>query len=230
MNRYVVVGLGHFGSFIAKRLYELGNEVIALDTDVNVVDAHGPFVTRALAGDATRREVLDEAGADDADVAIVSTGQNLGASMLSLLALRDLGVKAIYVKVQSIEHARMADALGATDTVFPEMEAATNLAQRITSGRLLHYTAYGDQFGIQEMAVPQTWSGKSLIDLELRRRYGISIVALHDVLRRAVSVFKRAVSGPARSKLTMDTQTPTGATHSRGACFRRHTRSTREHR
>ena len=188
MNRYVVVGLGHFGSFIAKRLYELGNEVIALDTDVNVVDAHGPFVTRALAGDATRREVLDEAGADDADVAIVSTGQNLGASMLSLLALRDLGVKAIYVKVQSIEHARMADALGATDTVFPEMEAATNLAQRITSGRLLHYTAYGDQFGIQEMAVPDSWSGKTLQELRLPLEYQIQVVAVHDNLRDTITI------------------------------------------
>jgi len=188
VNRYVVVGLGHFGSFIAKRLYELGNEVIALDTDVNIVDAHGPFVTRALAGDATRKDVLDEAGADDADIAIVSTGQNLGASMLSLLALRDLGVKAIYVKVQSIEHARIAEALGATDTVFPEMEAATNLAQRVTSGRLLHYTAYGDQFGIQEMAVPDSWSGKTLQDLRLPSEYQIQVVAVHDNLRDSITI------------------------------------------
>lgn len=98
MNRYVVVGLGHFGSFMAKRLYELGNEVIAIDTDAGVVDAHGPFVTRAFAGDATKREVLQEVGAEGADVAIVSTGDNIGASVLALLALRDLSVKAIYVK------------------------------------------------------------------------------------------------------------------------------------
>jgi trk system potassium uptake protein TrkA len=188
VNRYVVVGLGHFGSFIAKRLYELGNEVIALDTDVNVVDAHGPFVTRALAGDATKKEVLQEAGADDADVAIVSTGQNLGASMLSLLALRDLNVKAVYVKVQSIEHARIAEALGATDTVFPEMQAATNLAQRITSGKLLHYTAYGEQFGIQEMAVPESWCGKSLQDLRLPQDYQIQVVAVHDMLRDVIAI------------------------------------------
>lgn len=188
MNRYVVVGLGHFGSFIAKRLYELGNEVIAIDNDVNVVDAHGPFVTRALAGDATKREVLDEAGADDADVAIVSTGGNIGASVLALLALRDLNVKAIFVKVQSIEHARIAEALGATDTVFPEMQAATNLAQRITSGRLLHYTAYGEQFGIQEMAVPDSWSGRTLQDLRLPQEYQIQVVAVHDNLRDTITI------------------------------------------
>lgn len=188
MNRYVVVGLGHFGSFMAKRLYELGNEVIAIDTDAGVVDAHGPFVTRAFAGDATKREVLQEVGAEGADVAIVSTGDNIGASVLALLALRDLSVKAIYVKVQSIEHARIADALGATDTVFPEMEAATNLAQRITSGSLLHYTAYGEQFGIQEMAVPDSWAGKSLQQLRLPQEYQIQVVAIHDNLRDTITI------------------------------------------
>jgi trk system potassium uptake protein TrkA len=188
VNRFVVVGLGHFGSFMAKRLYELGNEVIAVDSEVSVVDAHGPFVTRALAGDATKREVLQEAGAEDADVGIISTGQNLGASVLALLALRDLGVKQTYVKVQSIEHARIAEALGATDTVFPEMQAATNLAQRITSGRLLHYTAYGEQFGIQEMAVPETWYGKTLQDLRLPQEYQIQVVAVHDVLRDVITI------------------------------------------
>jgi trk system potassium uptake protein TrkA len=188
VNRYVVVGLGHFGSFIAKRLYELGNEVIAVDLDVAIVDAHGPFVTRAFAGDATKKDILVEAGCEEADVAIVSTGDNLGASVLSLLALRDIRVKATYVKVQSIEHARIADALGATDTVFPEMQAATNLAQRITSGRLLHYTAYGEQFGIQEMAVPDSWSGKTLQDLRLPAEYQIQVVAVHDNLRDVIAI------------------------------------------
>ena len=206
MNRYVVIGLGHFGSFVAKRLYELGNEVIALDLDVDVVDAHGPFVSRALAGDATKREVLDEAGAEGADVGIVSTGENLGASVLALLALRDLKVKAIYVKVQSIEHARIAEALGATDTVFPEMEAATNLAQRITSGKLLHYTAYGEQFGIQEMAVPDAWYGKNLQELRLPQEYEIQVVAVHDILRDTI-----AIPAPTRPLTSSDTLLIAGA-------------------
>jgi trk system potassium uptake protein len=188
VNRFVVVGLGHFGSFIAKRLYELGHEVIAIDNRQQLVDAHGPFVTRAITGDATRKEVLDEVGADDSDAAIISTGDNLGASILSLLALRDLRVKSIYVKVQSIEHARIAEALGATDTVFPEMQAATNLAQRITSGKLLHYTAYSEQFGIQEMAAPSAWHGKKLQDLRLPQDYQIQVVAVHDNLMDTITI------------------------------------------
>lgn len=206
MNRFVVVGLGHFGSFIAKRLYELGHEVIAVDNRADLVDAHGPFVTRALVGDATHKDVLDEAGADDADAAIISTGDNLGASILSLLALRDLRVKAIYVKVQSIEHARIAEALGATDTVFPEMQAATNLAQRITSGKLLHYTAYSEQFGIQEMAVPTTWNGKTLQELKVAQDHAIQVVAVHDNLQDSITI-----PDPTRPLLPSDTLLIAGA-------------------
>lgn len=190
MNRFVVIGLGNFGATVARRLYELGHEVVAFDTSTAVVDAIGPYVTRAIAGDATKREVLDEAGADGADAGIVAIGDNLGASILSLLALRDLKVQNIYVKVMSEDHARIAEALGATDTVFPERQAATNLASRITSGKLLHYTAYGEQFAIQEMAVPESWAGKTLAELELPTKLNIQIVAIHDILRDVLAIPK----------------------------------------
>lgn len=188
MNRFVVVGLGNFGAFVARQLYELGHEVVAFDQDVAVVDANGPFVTRAIAGDATRREVLAEGGAEGAQFGIVSTGDNLGASVLALLALRDLGVTDIYVKVQSEEHARIADALGATETVFPEKQAATNLASRLTSSKLLHYTTYGERFAIQEMTVPDTWYGKTLAQLRLPQEFQVQVVAVHDILRDEISV------------------------------------------
>ena len=190
MNRYVVVGLGNFGATIAQRLYGLGHEVVVLDVDTKSVDAIGPMVTRAMVGDATKREVLEEAGAEGADVGIVAIGEPLGASILTLLAMRDIGIKSIYVKVISEDHARIADALGATDTVFPERQAATNLASRITSGKLLHYTAYGEQFGIQEMAVPDSWAGKTLQDLKLPTQYEIQVVAVHDLLRDEIRVPK----------------------------------------
>lgn len=188
MNRYVVIGLGNFGATLAQRLYALGHEVVAFDLDARAVDRVGPMVTRAIVGDATKRDVLEEGGAEEADAGIVSIGENLGASILSLLALRDVGVKSTYVKVISEDHARIADALGATDTVFPERHAATNLASRITSSKLLQYTAYGDEFGIQEMAVPESWLGKSLQDLHLRVEFQVQVVAVRDVLRDTIGV------------------------------------------
>ncbi|MBA3394790.1 MAG: TrkA family potassium uptake protein [Deltaproteobacteria bacterium] len=188
MSRFVIVGLGSFGSILARRLYELGHEVVGIDSNAGLVDAHGPFLTRALVGDASRRDVLDEAGADGSDAAVVAIGENLGSSVLALLALRDLGIKSIYVKVLSDDHARIAEALGATDMVFPERQAAMNLASRLTSGKLLHYTAYSEMFGIQEMAVPNAWAGKTLDELKLPEQHGIQIVAVHDILRDTIGV------------------------------------------
>ncbi|HVK88893.1 MAG TPA: TrkA family potassium uptake protein [Kofleriaceae bacterium] len=206
MSRYVVIGLGNFGTVISRRLYELGHEVIALDTNPGVVDAHGPYTTRAIVGDATKREVLEEAGAEGADAAIISIGENLGASILALLAIRDLRAKATYVKVLSEDHARICEALGVTDTVFPEQQAATNLASRITSSKLLHYTAYGEQFGIQEMAVPTSWAGKTLKELELPQQYQVQIVAIHDLLLDTI-----AVPQPGRKLTPSDTLLVAGA-------------------
>lgn len=167
---------------MARRLYESGHDVVVLDKQAEAVDAIGPFVTRALVGDATKKGVLEAAGASDADAGIISTGGDLGASILALLGLHDLGISEIYVKVRSEEQARIVTALGASDTIFPEKEAARNLASKVTTGSLLQYVTYTDQFAIQEMAVPASWEGKSLIDLRLTQQRHIQVVAVHDML------------------------------------------------
>lgn len=183
MKRFVVIGLGNFGSTLAARLYELGHDVVAIDTRPEVVDAMGPRVSRALVGDATKREVLREAGAGEADAAAISTGDDIAASTLALLALHDLGVKQIFVKVISEEHARIADALRAEESVFPERESALALASRMTDSGLLRYVQLGPSLSVQEMAVPGEWVGKTLRDLALPQRYRVQVVALHDILR-----------------------------------------------
>jgi trk system potassium uptake protein TrkA len=183
MKRIIVVGLGNFGAVLAARLHEAGQDVVAIDHRAEAVDAMGRKVSKAVVGDASRREVLEEAGVRDADVAVVSTGEDLAASVLTLLALRDIGVKQIYVKVRSADHARIADALGAVESVFPERESAYALASRVMSGRLLQYVQLGPEFGLQEMPVPDKWHGKTLRELQLPQRYRVQIVAVHDVLR-----------------------------------------------
>ncbi|QDE92153.1 potassium transporter TrkA [Myxococcus xanthus] len=183
MKRIIVVGLGNFGSVIAARLHEQGHDVIAIDPRPAVVDALGARVSKAMVGDATQRQVLEEVGARGADAAIVSTGADLSASILALLALRDSGIQDIYVKVRSDDHARIANALGATESIFPERESALGLASRITSGRLLQYVQLGTEFGLQEMPVPEAWYGKSLRVLALPQRYRVHVVAVHDVLQ-----------------------------------------------
>lgn len=182
MKRFIVVGLGNFGTFLATRLSELGHDVIAIDSQPDLVDTLGHRVSHAVVGDATRRAVLEEAGARDSDAAVVAMGDHLAASVLVLLALRDIGVKEIFVKVSSAEHQRIADALGATESIFPERETALDLASRLTSGRLLQYVQLGPDFGLQEMPVPIEWYGRTLRELELPQRYRVQVVAVHDVL------------------------------------------------
>jgi trk system potassium uptake protein TrkA len=182
MKRFLVIGLGNFGSTISARLFKLGHDVIAVDKEVDVIDAIGSRVSRAMAGDATNRRVLEEIGVRDCDAAIISTGDDVAASVLALLAVKDVGVKEIYVKVISNDHKRIADAIGATETIFPEKEVAEGLASRLTDANLLRYLPYSDEFGIQEMAVPDAWSGKTLRELSLRERFGVQVVAIHDML------------------------------------------------
>ncbi len=182
MKRFIVVGLGNFGSILARRLHQLGHEVVAIDSRAELVDSIGPFVGRAVVGDATKRAVLEEAGARASDAAVISTGEHLAASILALLALRDIGVKEIFVKVLSDDHARIADSLGATESVFPERESALGLASRVTTGKLLQYVQLGEDLSLQEMPVPDEWIGKNLRELALPQRYRVQVVAVHDVL------------------------------------------------
>lgn len=187
MKRFIVIGLGNFGSTLARRLHQLGHEVVAIDARAAVVDAMGPHVARALVGDATQRAVLEEAGAAHADAAAISTGDDLAASVLALMALRDLGVEKIFVKVISEEHARIVDALRAEESIFPERESALGLASRMTVGALLRYVQLGERLSLQEMGVPTEWYGKTLRELALPQRYQVQVVALHDLLRDEIA-------------------------------------------
>lgn len=182
-RRYVVVGLGNFGSAIAESLASEGHDVIAIDPSAATVDRIARRIERAVVGDGTRREVLERAGATDADVAVVSVGDDITASILAVLALRDLGVRTIYCKVVSVDHARVMDRQGVTETVFPERDSAIALGRRLSASGLLNYVRLGPGFSIQEMGVPDEWEGMALRELDLRQRYRVQVLAVHDMLR-----------------------------------------------
>lgn len=182
MKRFVIIGLGNFGASVAEALYRQGHDVLAVDLNEEEVDRTAPHVTRAAVGDGRQLETLESLGAEGSDVGIVSTGDDITASVLATLALRDLGVSEIYVKVISRDHARVMTRMGVTETIFPEREAALNLGVRLSSTSVFKYVSLGAGFGIQEMTVPNKWEGHSLRDLQLRRQHQLSIIAVHDVL------------------------------------------------
>lgn len=188
MQRFLIVGLGNFGSWAARALFAQGYEVIAVERVEDLVDRQGPHVTRAVVGDATDPRLLEEIGAATVDAAIVSTGEDLAASILITLALSDLGVRDIYVKVTSPEAARALEALRVKETIFPEQEAAHNLAHRIASRGVLKYVPLTPGYSIQEVAIPDAWLGKTLRELALPKRHGIQVVAIYDVLKDEMHV------------------------------------------
>jgi len=188
MSRFIVIGLGNFGTSVAGALYDAGHDVSALDLREEIVDAIAPRVSRAAAGDGTSAAVLERAGAKHADVAVVSTGDDIATSVLAVLALRDLGVGQVVVKVVSHDHARAMERLGAHETVFPERDTALRLAKRMASSKILNYVELGAGVSIQELAVPSEWTGRTLRQLELPRRFRVSVVAVHNALRDEMEV------------------------------------------
>ena len=182
MKRFVIVGLGNFGASVAEALNSVGHDVAALDRSPDRVDEMSRLVGRAAVGDGTDVHTLRRLGTEDADAAVISTGDDITASALTALVMRDLGLEEIYVKVVSHDHARLIEKIGVTETIFPERESGIRLAKRIASRTLLNFVQLGAGFSVQEMAVPTSWVGKSLRELELPRRHGVSIVAVHDVL------------------------------------------------
>jgi trk system potassium uptake protein len=182
LKRFVVVGLGNFGFALCQRLSTLGHDVIAIDLDSEVVDRIGPIISRAAVADATDIETLRKLGAAEADSAVVSTGDDITASILATLALQDLKIREIYVKVISMDHARVMNRLGVTETVFPERDTANALASKISGNAVLNYFTLGRNFNVQEMGVPDSWCGKSIGELQIRKEHEITILAIHDIL------------------------------------------------
>jgi trk system potassium uptake protein TrkA len=183
MKRFVVIGLGNFGSAVAEALYRAGHDVTTVDVREEMVDRLAQRASRAAVGDGRNIEVLRRLGAEEADAGVVSTGDDITASILTVLALKDLKVPEIYVKVISHDHARVMEKMGVTETIFPERESGLRLATRLSSFGVLNFIRVGTDVGIQEMAVPESWIGKSLRRLELPKHYRITVVAVHDLLR-----------------------------------------------
>jgi len=188
MSRYAVIGLGKFGSWVARTLESLGHQVIAIEADAILIDRHAEFVSRAVQGDATDPVVLRGAGVAGVDAAVISMGENLAASILATVALRDLGVRDLYVKAAGDAEARALNALGVSEVIIPEKEAGVRLAHRMGATEVLDYLPLGEGHSIQEIAIPPAWVGRSLRELDPRGRLGIQVIAVRCALTEAVHV------------------------------------------
>ncbi len=178
MRSYIVVGLGRFGTEVARRLYELGCEVLAIDKNSDLVQQISADVTQAVVGDARDKEVLRALGVADFDCAIVAIGDSLGDSVLATMNLKELSVPYVVCKAHDETHRQVLMKLGADKVVIPEQEQACRLARNLSSPNVLDYIELSDAHGIIEVPAPTAWIGKSLKDLNVRAKLGVNIIAI----------------------------------------------------
>jgi trk system potassium uptake protein TrkA len=178
MKSYIVIGLGRFGSQAAKRLCELGCEVLAIDHNSELVQPIANQVTQAVVADARDKEVLRALGAKDFQCAIVAIGDNLADSVLATMNLKELGVPYIVCKASDETHRQVLMKLGADRVVIPEQEHADRLAKNLSSPNVLDYIELSEEYGIIEIPAPKAWVGKSLKELNVRAKLGVNIIAV----------------------------------------------------
>lgn len=178
MKSCVVIGLGRFGTEVARELCSLGCEVLAIDTKSDAVQQMANDVTQAVVGDSQDKEVLRTLGVRNFDCAIVAIGGNLSSSVLTTLNLKELGVPYVVCKAHDETHRRVLMKLGADRVVIPEQEQAHRLARSISAPNMLDYIGLSEDYGIAEVPAPKDWQDKSLVELNVRVKYGVNIIAV----------------------------------------------------
>ena len=180
MKSYVVIGLGRFGASLAQQLCKLGAEVLALDVRGDLVQQIAQNVTHAVVGDAQDKEVLRALGVRNLDCAIIAIGDNLAASVLITMNLKELGVPFVVCKAHDDTHRRVLEKLGVDRVLIPEQESAQRLARTLTSHNVLDYIELSEDFGILDVPAPAGWVGKTLRELNVRAKLGVNIIAVEN--------------------------------------------------
>ncbi len=178
-KQYMVLGLGRFGESLAKSLYKQGHEVLAIDSDEELVDAIAPYVTQAIRIDATDEGALQSLGVRNFDAAIVSIGQNMRDSILVCVLLKELGVPYLIAKATDELHAKVLRKVGVDRVIFPERDMGMRLAKSLLTPNVLELMDLSDDYQLVEIILPMKWAGNTIIGVDVRKKYGISILAIH---------------------------------------------------
>ena len=187
MRSYMIIGLGRFGSGLAKSLGQLGAEVLAMDVCPELVQQLSADVTHAVVGDGQDKEVLRALGARNFDCAVVAIGDNLAASVLTVMNLQELGVPRLICKAHDEMHRRVLEKLGVDQVVVPELEQAQRLARILQSHNVLDYSELSKDYVILEVPAPKSWADKSIRELNVRAKMDINIIAVKNGEKTMVS-------------------------------------------
>lgn len=193
---FAVIGLGRFGAAMATTLAELGHDVIGVDGSADRVRALADTLTLAVELDATDEKALLGAGIKDVDVAVVSIGENIESSLLVVTLLREIGIRNIIAKAVTPLHGRILEKLGVTRVVFPERETAIRLAHSLVIPNVLDYIELSGEFSIVDIPAPPDFAGKTLKEIGLRSRFGLTTIAIKRQSRTSDGPLTNIAPGP----------------------------------
>lgn len=178
MARHAVIGLGKFGTTVAKILAESGMDVIAIDKNQDLIDEIAPYVTSAICMDATNESALRTQSLAEADAVILGIGSSIQESILCAAILKKIGVGIVYAKVDNHLHGRIMELIGVQHILLPEEIVGTQLAKTLTSKNVLEYVSLSSGHVMMEMIAPKEFVGKTLLELALPAKYKVNIVAI----------------------------------------------------
>ena len=179
---YAVLGLGIFGSTVSKTLSKYNCDVIAIDQDMECVQRLADIVSVAVQGDITDVQVLKSAGVADCDVALVATGSHLESSLLAIMALQDLGIPIILAKAKNKSHKKILEQMGVDKVILPEKEIGVETAKLLLNRHVVDMVDLDEEYSVAEVEVPKKWLGRSLVELDVRRKFNINVLGIryHD--------------------------------------------------
>ena len=175
---FAVIGIGRFGASVAQTLCTLGHEVLAIDRDETRIAAIADLVTHAVVADTTDERALKRIGVRNFDCIIISVGDDIRTSILTSVLVKEQGAQYVIAKASDRLHARLLEKTGADKVVLPEHEAGVRLARSLVSGSIIDYLDLSDEYSINETLIPTPWVGKTLVELNVRNRFGVSVIAI----------------------------------------------------
>lgn len=180
MKSVLIIGLGNFGLLLAKKVHELGHQVLAIDKDEERVNAALPYVNDAVIGDSTNEGFLKSLGINNFDVSIVTIGNDFQSSLVTTSLLKELGGKLVISRANREVQEKFLLRNGADEVVNPEKQIAKWTAIRFTSDNILDYLELDKSHAILEVKLPEAWMGKSVGEVDIRKKYGINIMAVKE--------------------------------------------------
>ncbi|MEH7886245.1 TrkA family potassium uptake protein [Bacillus sp. JJ1609] len=178
-KQYAVIGMGRFGSSVATSLYNEGNEVLAIDKKEQYIEEYKEHVTHAVIGDSTDEQTLKAVGIRNFDTVIVAIGDDIQASILTVLILKEMGVANVVAKALNKHHAQVLFKVGADKVIFPERDMGERVAhQLMASPNVLNFIELSDDYSIEEIKLPMSMAGKNLIEINLRAKYNITVIGV----------------------------------------------------